>query len=187
MKNLLPILLLVLITASSAQAQRNHYHRNYHYHGYHHPYRYMNPYYCPPVRVYRPFVPIIIPRPFVEVQVSPRPVIVEKVYREPNYRNSSLGMENNAFEDAKRSIYAPSTDDGRLAVAEQVANGNYLSSNQVFEIMQLFRFESTKLEFAKFAYKNVVDKNNYYLVNNAFGLERSIQDLNYYIQNYSGK
>jgi hypothetical protein len=44
--------------------------------------------------------------------------------------------------------------------------------------MKLFSFEATKLEFAKYAYNKVSDKENYYLVNDAFQFESSIEELN---------
>jgi hypothetical protein len=44
--------------------------------------------------------------------------------------------------------------------------------------MLLFDFESTRLTFAKFAYKYTFDKGNYYKVNDAFQFESSIEELN---------
>ena len=42
--------------------------------------------------------------------------------------------------------------------------------------------ESTKLEFAKYAYKRTYDIENYYKVNDAFTFESSIEELDAYIQ-----
>jgi hypothetical protein len=47
--------------------------------------------------------------------------------------------------------------------------------------MKLFSFESSRLEFAKFAYKYTWDINNYFLLNDAFDFESSIDELNKYI------
>ncbi|MCX7728498.1 MAG: DUF4476 domain-containing protein [Bacteroidia bacterium] len=44
--------------------------------------------------------------------------------------------------------------------------------------MKLFSFEETRLEFAKYAYSKVIDKENYYQVNDAFQFENSIEELN---------
>ena len=53
---------------------------------------------------------------------------------------------------------------------------------QVKEILNLFDFETTKLEVAKFAYGYTYDKGNYYQLNDAFNFESSIDDLNNYIK-----
>jgi hypothetical protein len=38
-------------------------------------------------------------------------------------------------------------------------------------------FRSTKLQFAKDAYKSVTDKNNYFLINDTFTFQSSKDDL----------
>ena len=55
-------------------------------------------------------------------------------------------------------------------------------SRQVSELMQLMTFESSMLELAKNAYMHTLDKQNYYLANDAFNFESSIEDLNRFIQ-----
>jgi hypothetical protein len=47
--------------------------------------------------------------------------------------------------------------------------------------MLLFTFENNRLDFAKFAYAYTFDTGNYYLVNDAFTFETSIDELNAYI------
>jgi hypothetical protein len=44
-------------------------------------------------------------------------------------------------------------------------------------MMGEFTFESQKLEYAKFAYPYTYDRANYYKINDAFGFESSIRDL----------
>jgi hypothetical protein len=48
--------------------------------------------------------------------------------------------------------------------------------------MSLFNFESSRLEFAKFAYGYTYDLGNYFIVNDAFNFESSISELDRYIQ-----
>jgi hypothetical protein len=50
--------------------------------------------------------------------------------------------------------------------------------------MMLFSFEGTRLDFAKFAYGRTYDIGNYYMVNDAFTFETSIDELNDYINGY---
>jgi Domain of unknown function (DUF4476) len=85
------------------------------------------------------------------------------------------------FKSAKESIKSKSFADTQLSVAKQILGSNCLSSAQVKEIMLLFSFEESKLDFAKFAYGKTVDRNNFYKLNDAFSFESSIEELNTYI------
>lgn len=80
-------------------------------------------------------------------------------------------------------INQTSFDKSRLMIAKQALNNNLFTTVQVTQIMQQFSFESTKLKFAKKAYLNTVDKNNYYLVHNEFAFNSSIKNLTHYINN----
>jgi hypothetical protein len=86
------------------------------------------------------------------------------------------------FSDAKVSISSKSFEDSKLTIAKQIIQTNCLLCNQVKEIMLLFSFESTRLEFAKYAYAYTLDLRNYYKLNDAFTFESSIDELNKYIQ-----
>lgn len=101
-------------------------------------------------------------------------------YRRDNYYNRPLldlprllrTMENAGFESDKKLI------------AEQAISSHRVKAIQVYRILTMFSFESTKLKIAKFAYGYCIDKNNYYLVNDAFSFSSSIRELNNYIGNY---
>ncbi len=82
-------------------------------------------------------------------------------------------MRNASFESDKKII------------AEQAISTHRVRANQIYRILTMFSFESTKLKVAKFAYRYCIDKRNYYLVNNAFSFSSSIRELNNYINNYS--
>lgn len=73
-------------------------------------------------------------------------------------------------------------DCDKLLVAKQAANGKLLSADQVRRIMGLFTFESTKLDFAKWAYHTTLDPQNYYIVNDAFTFSSSIRALDDFIR-----
>ncbi len=106
------------------------------------------------------------------------------VYYVPGYTGAvgcPMPMDANSFNRAKNTIKNNSFESDMISTAKQVASNNCLTVNQVVEIMELFGFESTKLEFAKFAYDYTYDIGNYYEVNNAFSFSSSKQDLNNYI------
>jgi hypothetical protein len=105
-------------------------------------------------------------------------------YEMPGY-HGEIGcpypMTDLDFKDAKQTIASKSFEDSKLSIAKQVTGANCLFSSEVREIMELFSFETTRLEFAKFAYRYTFDVSNYYKVNEAFQFESSIEELNNFI------
>ncbi len=102
----------------------------------------------------------------------------------PDYRGPCgcpRPMNKKSFDQALSSIDSKNFESSKLTVAKQIVGANCLTCNQVKEIMQLLTFESDKLEFAKFAYKYTWDLNNFYLLNDAFEFESSIDELNRYV------
>lgn len=87
-------------------------------------------------------------------------------------------MRDADFMSAKSSISSKSFEDSKLTTAKQIANSNCLTADQVKQIMKLFSFESSRLDFAKYAYPHTFDVGNYFKVNDAFEFESSIDDLN---------
>ncbi len=85
------------------------------------------------------------------------------------------------FENAKRTIASKDFEDSKLTIAKQIINSNCLLSSQVKQIAVLFDFEDTKLDFAKYAYNRTYDIGNYYMINDIFDFESSIDELNNYI------
>jgi hypothetical protein len=96
----------------------------------------------------------------------------------PSYNGA---MPNNDFNNALSVIRKESFDSSKLATAKQVTATNYLSVNQIVQICRLFSFESSKLDYAKFAYNYCVDKNNYFQVNEVFNYTSSKDELRKYI------
>lgn len=97
----------------------------------------------------------------------------------PQY--SAPYMSVSEFNTLKNSVASKSFDSSRLMIAKQGVKSNVLASWQVAELMSLLSFESSKLELAKFAYKYVADKGNYYVVNDQFTFSGSISELDQYI------
>jgi hypothetical protein len=91
------------------------------------------------------------------------------------------GMNPYDFCNLKNSITGKAFESSRMAVAKQAIASNYMSSAQITELVELMTFETSKLDLAKFAYRFTIDKNNYYLVNDAFSFESSIRELAGYI------
>ena len=95
-----------------------------------------------------------------------------------NSCDGSVAMSNTNFTAAKQTITKQNFDDTKLTTAKQVLKSNCLTAAQIKEIMLLFTFEATRLDLAKMAHPRCVDKNNYFLLNDAFQFESSVEELN---------
>ncbi|MDX2002295.1 MAG: DUF4476 domain-containing protein [Chitinophagales bacterium] len=115
----------------------------------------------------------------------PTTTTTQPTYQMPGY-SGPVGcpwpMSGPDFEGAKNSIASKSFEDSKLTIAKQIFDNNCLLSSQVKQIMLLFSFEDSRLDFAKYAYGRTYDIGNYYKVNDAFTFESSIDDLNQFIQ-----
>ncbi len=104
-----------------------------------------------------------------------------------NSKGCKVGMSSSDFNTAKESINGKSFEDSKLTMSKQILDNNCVTSAQVKEIMGLFSFENNKLDLAKYAYGRTVDKNNYYMVNDAFTFESSIAELDKHIKKATNK
>jgi hypothetical protein len=110
--------------------------------------------------------------------MSVNPRIATNPYH-PNRHNAYItSMHQPVFLDASQAVKAQPFEDSRLQVAKQIAMSNNLTSQQVYELMELFSFEATRIEFAVFAYRYVLDPGNYFLTHDAFRFRSSIGELN---------
>ena len=93
-------------------------------------------------------------------------------------------IDQRDFERIKQSITNARFEDDKLMIAKQVINSNFFGVSQVKELLQLFSFDSNKLDIAKLAYGRTIDRNNYFTVYDVFSFSSSKQELNRYIMNY---
>lgn len=105
-------------------------------------------------------------------QVQPTQVMQNPVFFAPDAGTFSMMIQQ---------ISSQPFEDNRLQVAQQVVMSNRVTSAQVTDIMRLFSFESSRLQFAKFAYSYVIDPNSFFMVNNAFTFSSSVDDLHRFI------
>ena len=93
------------------------------------------------------------------------------------------GMDNREFNLVIQSIEKEWLESNKLKSATQIVRVNSLTSVQVKQLVLLFSFESNKLDLAKQAYQNTVDKKNYFIINDAFSFSSSKDELNRFIRN----
>lgn len=99
-----------------------------------------------------------------------------------NYNTPS--MSSNDFAKAKEVLRQISFDNTRLETMKTMLNNNYFTTNQVIEIAELLVFEQNKLNWVKAAYRNTIDKNNYFRVSSIFDFDSSIAEVNNFINQY---
>lgn len=86
------------------------------------------------------------------------------------------------FDRLLENIKSKSFADSKMTLAKQYASSKCLLAEEVVEIMKTFDFEDDRLEFAKFAFTRTYNQGDYYLVNEAFQFELTIDDLNEYLE-----
>ena len=91
--------------------------------------------------------------------------------------NCGFPTSDTDFETITRSITSKNFEDSKLSIAQEIAENKCLTSTQIKKVMELFTYEETRLDFAKFAYTHCFDPDNYYQVYDAFTFESSIDEL----------
>ena len=111
--------------------------------------------------------------------------------RDDNYGNngsygSNFGrtLSDIEFNQLLHNINRESSENNMMKSATQIINTNYLMSEQVKEMLQLFSFENNKLTLAELAYDRTVDKRNYFVVNDVFRYSSSADELARFIRNH---
>ena len=96
----------------------------------------------------------------------------------------AAGMDSREFDQVLRAIDKEWLEGNKIKSATHIARNNALSVSQVKQLVQLFTFENNKLELAKQAYQNTVDKRNYYVISDLLTFGASKAELETYIRNY---
>jgi hypothetical protein len=95
----------------------------------------------------------------------------------PAAPSGPVAMSAMDFNDYLGAIRSKTFEDSKLSTAKAPLSSNYLTAKQIKQVMQVFTFEDSRLEFAIFAHSRCVDPGNYYQVYDAFEFELSIDDL----------
>ena len=93
-----------------------------------------------------------------------------------------IPVNSNRFESMLATIKNQDFASSKKRVAKQIISSNCILTDNLVEILNLFDFESSKLEVAKFAYDYTYDIENYYKINNVFDFESSKEKLDKYLQ-----
>ena len=94
------------------------------------------------------------------------------------------GMNDREFRSVLESIQKEWLESNKLKSATHIVTTSKLTSAQVKQMLILFSFENNKLQLAKSAFANTVDKRNYDMVYDAFSFNSSKDELARYIRNF---
>ncbi|MEO8933816.1 MAG: DUF4476 domain-containing protein [Xanthomarina sp.] len=97
---------------------------------------------------------------------------------------NAYGMSASNFDSAINTLKRSSFEDAAFKTAKQIALTNCLTVDQIMKICDTFKFEKTKLDFAKYAYNSCTETQNYFRVNDVFSFNNSINELNDFIHGY---
>lgn len=81
------------------------------------------------------------------------------------------------FNDRLDAVKKVSFDRDKIAKVKQVYEEEYLTINQVGEIVKIFPFDDDKMSVAQWCYKRTIDKKNYYKVQDHFTFDRYKKQL----------
>jgi hypothetical protein len=90
---------------------------------------------------------------------------------------NSYYMNPADFEMLKQSLHNASFESTRKSLAMTAISNNSLSIQQLKEVLMQFDFESTKVEVARYAFNYSDDKQNFYLVSDAFTFDSSKREI----------
>jgi len=102
-----------------------------------------------------------------------------------NYSNADcmrMSMSDEDFSTYLNTIQSKMGDHTKLSIADQGLRRRQIRCSQVLQVMKLFSFESSRLEFAKFAYDYLCDAQNVYLLNDGFTFSSSTTDFDAFLK-----
>lgn len=88
------------------------------------------------------------------------------------------------FKSVLKKVQKQPFEAQKLREAKQIADMNFLKTDQIVAITKELNFESSRLEFAKYAYEYCVDHSQYFKVKNLLTSKDSLNDLDYFIKNF---
>jgi hypothetical protein len=99
----------------------------------------------------------------------------------PDQKNAELiTFRSDEFDQYADAVKAQGFESSSLTVAEDGLNSRLITTDQVLKIMNLFSYESTKLQYAEYALSHLVDRPNNYLIYKGFGYSSTIEEYKKY-------
>lgn len=93
----------------------------------------------------------------------------------------SFGMAPETFSMLVLSVRREPFDESKVRLASTAIAMNGITSAQLRELMFLITFDSNRLKLAELAYASVIDKNNIFLINDAFTFRSNSDEFYHFI------
>lgn len=116
------------------------------------------------------------------VVTNPTPTITPPPAATTVVNSGPQAMADADYNDIVKSIRKESLESTKLEMSKTFFGNQNLSSAQVAGVVKIFSLESSRLNFAKFAYPRTIDKANYFKVYDAFSLSSSKREMSDYIK-----
>lgn len=94
----------------------------------------------------------------------------------------TTAISNDVFKTELNKITAHDFDEAKKEATEKLLLGKCFTAEQVKKILQQLSFEEDKLELAKKAFPQVIDKQNFGIISGVFEFDSAKQELNKFIQ-----
>lgn len=91
-------------------------------------------------------------------------------------------MDDPSFAAAKKSANEEPFESAKLRRVKQITDANYLLSSQVKELLELLSFESSKLDYAQYAYERTYDQANYAIAKEGLKHSKSKETLSNFLK-----
>lgn len=86
-------------------------------------------------------------------------------------------MQPNEVSDLITSLQSRDFESTKVSMAKQAIDKATLMTDDIKRILKVFEFESTRLDFAKYAYSRCCDQRNYLRLSDVFEFDSSVTDL----------
>ncbi len=119
--------------------------------------------------------------------VRPQPTRDRRVYehyedRQPHieHRIELNIMDNRTYEEFRATLRNQGFSSTKMDLIRTAIINNWFTTDQVSGLMDELSFESDRLNTAKMCYDKVIDKENYFKINNKFSFSSSVTELTNY-------
>jgi Domain of unknown function (DUF4476) len=92
-----------------------------------------------------------------------------------NFNNNA--MNSQTFQAFKRTVENNNFDSGKLTIIKTQLQNTWITAAQLRELVDVFNFESSKVDVAKYGATRVVDKQNLFTIYDSFSFESSKTEL----------
>jgi len=115
--------------------------------------------------------------------ITTNTVITTPTVSSPPNNNSNI-ISNQDFTGICDAITKESFESTKLEMAKTFFGVKQFSSAQAVTVAKLFSMERNKLDFAKFAYPKIIDKQSYYKMYDVFSFSSSKKELSEFIKTH---